>query len=70
MYIADAQGYKIMANGCPIRIACSTKASLRELSIVQDAEGHPREPYDSIIRRAVAALKAQQQPKKIDVSKI
>jgi len=59
-----------MANGCPIRIACSTKASLQELSLVQDAEGKPCEPYDSIIRRAIAALKAKQQPKKIDVSRI
>jgi hypothetical protein len=59
-----------MKNGCPIRIACSTKASLLKLSLVHDAEGRPRESYDSIIRRAAAALKEQQQPKKINVSEI
>lgn len=60
-----------MTSDCPIRIACSTKESLRENSIVFDAAGKPNEPYDSIIRRAIAALKVQQQPaKRIDVSQI
>ena len=59
-----------MANGCPIRIACATKEALRELSIVYDAEGKAIEPYDSIIRRAVAALKSNQNKKIIDVSRI
>lgn len=59
-----------MQPDCPIRIKCSTKAALKELSIIHDADGYPAEPYDSIIRRATVALKAQQYPKKIDVSKI
>jgi hypothetical protein len=59
-----------MANGCPIRIACTTKEALRELSLVHNVEGKAIEPYDSIIRRAVAALKAQQQPKRIDLSQL
>jgi len=61
----------MMTNNCPIRIACSTKAALQGLSLVHNAEGTPIEPYDSIIRRAVAALQAQQQPaKKIDMSRL
>ncbi len=59
-----------MITDCPIRIKCSTKAALRELSIIKDAEGNPNEPYDSIVRRAIEALKTQQTPKHIDVSKI
>jgi len=59
-----------MTTDCPIRIKCSTKAALREQSLIQDSEGKPCEPYDSIIRRAVAALKSNQNKKIIDVSKI
>jgi len=61
---------KIMPPDCPIRIKCSTKESLRELSLIHGADGRPTEPYDSIIRRAIITLKAQQQPKHIDVSRI
>ena len=56
--------YRFMIADCPIRIKCSTKEALRELSIIRDAEDKPIEPYDSI------TLKVQQHPKKIDVSKI
>ena len=59
-----------MISDCPIRIKCSTKASLLELSIIQDADGKPCEPYDSIVRRAIKVLKAEQNPKTIDVSRI
>ena len=59
-----------MSADCPIRVKCSTKAALLELSLIQDADGKPIEPYDSIIRRAIAALNVQQQPKKIDISRL
>lgn len=53
-----------------IRINASTAQAIKEMSIVEDADGKPLEPYDSIIRRAIDALKAQQQVKKIDVSRM
>jgi hypothetical protein len=53
-----------------IRINATTAQAMKEMSIVRDADGKPTEPYDSIIRRGIAALKAQQQTKKIDVSRM
>lgn len=53
-----------------IRINANTAQTMKEMSIVHDADGKPIEPYDSIIRRAITALKAQQQIKKIDITRM
>ena len=58
-----------MSSDYPIRINARTAEMMKAMSIVHDVDGRPTESYDSIIRRAVTALKVQQQPKKIDVSR-
>lgn len=58
------------AMSATIRVDARTARLMKEASIVHNADGEPTEPYDSIIRRALVALKTQQQTKKIDVSKL
>lgn len=54
----------------PIRVDTRTAEMIKEQSLTHDADGKPTEPYDSIIRRSIAALRAQQTTKKIDVSRL
>ena len=58
-----------MSSDYPIRINARTAEMMKEQSLTHDIDDRPTESYDSIIRRAVTALKVQQQPKKIDVSR-
>jgi hypothetical protein len=53
----------------PIRIDIRTAEMMKDMSLTHDADGKPTESYDSIIRRAIAALDTQQRPKQIDVSR-
>lgn len=59
-----------MSSEYPIRIDARTAEMMKEQSLTHDVDDRPTESYDSIIRRAITALKAQQQVKRIDPSRM